>query len=53
MPGGIDQKLKNGTLENRDGRNAETDPPPEPLLDEFGDGFPLLSEDGEYLLPET
>lgn len=53
MPGGNEQKLANGTLENRDGRNSEPDPPPEPLLDEFGDGFPLLSEDGAYLYPET
>lgn len=50
MPGNYD-KLKNGTLENRDGDAAEGGPPPEPLLDE--DGFPLLGEDGQYLYPET
>ena len=52
MPGGNEQKLANGTLENRDSR-APAPPPAEPLLDEFGDGFPLLSEDGDQLLPET
>ena len=51
MPGGLNDKLKNGTLENNT-RDREDGPPPEPLLDEFGDGFPLLSEDGEYLYPE-
>lgn len=50
MPSGNNEKLRNGTLENRDGRDSEGPVPDEPLLDETGIG--LLDETGAYLYPE-